>query len=126
MICTSKYEEFRSRTIWSLSNAFTSAFKELDHIPQFKANACVGAATYNAVHTYVGPLALAVYSVWAGRNSALLGSLIWMAHIGLDRMLGFGLKYPTRFKDTHLNPDRHALWIADSAFGSLRQAERPR
>jgi hypothetical protein len=28
---------------------------------------------------------------------------------GLDRMLGFGLKYPTRFKDTHLNRDRHAL-----------------
>jgi hypothetical protein len=28
-----KYEEFRSRTIWSLSNAFTSAFKELDPIP---------------------------------------------------------------------------------------------
>jgi hypothetical protein len=32
-----KYEEFRLRTIWSLSNAFTSAFKELDPIPQFKA-----------------------------------------------------------------------------------------
>jgi hypothetical protein len=31
-----KYEEFRGRTIWSLSNAFTSAFKELDPIPQFK------------------------------------------------------------------------------------------
>jgi hypothetical protein len=32
-----KYEEFRARTIWSLSNAFTSAFKELEPIPQFKA-----------------------------------------------------------------------------------------
>jgi hypothetical protein len=32
-----KYEEFRPRTIWSLSNAFTSAFKELDPVPQFKA-----------------------------------------------------------------------------------------
>jgi hypothetical protein len=47
-------------------------------------------------------------------NSALLFSLIWMAHIGFDRMLGFGLKYPTRFKDTHLNADRHALWSARS------------
>ena len=36
------YEEFRSRTIWSLSNAFTSAFKELDPIPQFKATAKLG------------------------------------------------------------------------------------
>jgi len=33
------YEEFRSRTIWSLSNAFTSAFKGLDPIPQFKETA---------------------------------------------------------------------------------------
>jgi len=37
-----KYEEFRSGTIWSLSNAFTSAFKELDPIPQFKATAKLG------------------------------------------------------------------------------------
>jgi hypothetical protein len=37
-----KYEEFRPRTIWSLSNAFTSAFKELDPIPQFKATAELG------------------------------------------------------------------------------------
>jgi len=37
-----KYGEFRPRTIWSLSNAFTSAFKELDPIPQFKATAKLG------------------------------------------------------------------------------------
>jgi hypothetical protein len=37
-----KYEEFRPRTIWSLSNAFTSAFKELVPIPQFKATAKLG------------------------------------------------------------------------------------
>jgi hypothetical protein len=37
-----KYEEFRPRTIWSLSNAFTSAFKELDPIPQFKVTAKLG------------------------------------------------------------------------------------
>jgi len=34
-----RYEEFRARTLWSLSNAFTSAFKELDPIPQFKTTA---------------------------------------------------------------------------------------
>ena len=37
-----KYQEFRSRNFWSLSNAFTSAFKELDPIPQFKATAKLG------------------------------------------------------------------------------------
>ncbi len=36
------YEEFRPRTIWSLSKAFTSTFKELDPIPQFKATAKLG------------------------------------------------------------------------------------
>ena len=34
-----QYEEFKARTLWSLSNAFTSAFKELEPIPQFKATA---------------------------------------------------------------------------------------
>jgi len=37
-----QYDEFRERTFWSLSNAFTSAFKELDPIPQFKATAKLG------------------------------------------------------------------------------------
>ena len=34
-----QYDEFKARTLWSLSNAFTSAFKELEPIPQFKATA---------------------------------------------------------------------------------------
>jgi hypothetical protein len=42
----SKYEEFRPRTIWSLSNAFTSAFKELDPIPQFSM--LYGVGVYDA------------------------------------------------------------------------------
>ena len=37
-----KYEEFQVRTIWGVSNAFTSAFKELEPIPQFKATAKLG------------------------------------------------------------------------------------
>ena len=37
-----RYEEFQPRTIWSLSNAFTSAFKELEPIPQFRATAKLG------------------------------------------------------------------------------------
>src|SRR5437867_4477692 len=38
-----QFEEFAPRTRWSLANAFTSAFKELDPIPQFKATAKLGA-----------------------------------------------------------------------------------
>jgi hypothetical protein len=37
-----QYPEFSARTLWSLSNAFTSAFKKLDPIPQFKATANLG------------------------------------------------------------------------------------
>src|SRR5215469_801024 len=37
-----EYPEFAPRTMWSLSNAFTSAFKKLDPIPQFKATAKLG------------------------------------------------------------------------------------
>jgi hypothetical protein len=39
---TPQHQQFESRTMWSLSNAFTSAFKELDPIPQFRATARLG------------------------------------------------------------------------------------
>jgi hypothetical protein len=84
-------------------------------------NVRLGAITYNAVHTYVGALALAGYSFKAGHEMLLTLSLIWIAHIGFDRMLGYGLKYPTRFKDTHLNPDRHTFGIGNPSFGKLWQ-----
>ena len=74
----------------------------------YLANAQIGAAVYNAVHTYLLPLLLGVYSVSTDHRTPLLLALIWLAHIGLDRMLGFGLKYPTEFKDTHLSARRHA------------------
>ncbi len=75
----------------------------------YLANVRAGTATYNAVHTYLGPLLLAGFSVGMAHHTTLLLSLIWIAHIGLDRMLGFGRQYPTRFKDTHLDPERHTV-----------------
>jgi Domain of unknown function (DUF4260) len=90
----------------------------------YAANARVGAITYNALHCYVGPLVLAGYSFGLHHLAILSLSLIWIAHIGLDRMLGFGLKYPTRFKDTHLNLDRHALEIGTPSFGKLWQDDK--
>ncbi len=62
----------------------------------------VGAATYNLVHTYVLPLALLGYGLWGASPLALSLALIWLAHIGADRLVGYGLKYPTGPKDTHL------------------------
>jgi hypothetical protein len=61
-----------------------------------------GAAWYNLVHTLSGPIILIGYA-FLGKSTWLLPyGLIWTSHIGLDRLLGFGLKYPTRFNDTHL------------------------
>ena len=77
----------------------------------YLANVRAGAAAYNAIHTYVGPLCLALYSFSTDHRTVLLISLIWIAHIGFDRMLGYGLKYPTFFKDTHLSPSRHSYLV---------------
>ncbi len=78
----------------------------------YTVNARIGAISYNAVHSYAAPLILAAGALGTNHIAVLALSLIWTAHIAFDRLLGFGLKYPTRFKDTHLNPDRHALRIA--------------
>jgi hypothetical protein len=61
-----------------------------------------GALTYDAVHTYVVPVALGVIGVVGEYDTATQVALIWLVHIGADRLLGYGLKYPTGFKDTHL------------------------
>jgi hypothetical protein len=62
----------------------------------------VGAIAYDAVHTTVLPLVLGVSGVLGDWDTAVQIALIWLAHIGMDRMLGYGLKYPTGFKDSHL------------------------
>jgi hypothetical protein len=68
----------------------------------YLANVRVGAAVYNIGHTYFVPLALAGCSWWAGRPMMMAIATIWLSHIAIDRLLGYGLKYPTHFKDTHL------------------------
>ncbi len=62
----------------------------------------VGALAYNAAHTYAGPLLLAGVALAGSHASWLPYCLIWFAHIGMDRGLGYGLKYPGTFKSTHL------------------------
>ena len=62
----------------------------------------VGAVAYDALHTEFFPVVLGTVGVAAGTEVATRIALIWLAHIGADRLLGYGLKYPTAFKDTHL------------------------
>ena len=62
----------------------------------------LGAAAYNLVHNLVLPIALGTTGVLADSDGAIAVALIWLTHIGVDRLVGYGLKYPTAFKDSHL------------------------
>ena len=62
----------------------------------------LGAATYNLGHTWLLPAALAAVGIVAGISLAGDVAVIWFGHIGVDRLLGYGLKLPTSFQDTHL------------------------
>lgn len=62
-----------------------------------------GAILYNLFHTYFIPIGICIYGMVMQSDVLLMLSLIWIAHIGMDRTVGYGLKYPTDFKDNHLN-----------------------
>ena len=62
----------------------------------------VGAVAYNIGHSYLSPGALALVGLGLGLPLLWALALIWVAHIGFDRALGYGLKYPTAFGATHL------------------------
>jgi hypothetical protein len=65
-------------------------------------NPRIGATVYNLAHLYALPIALAALGL-AVQNPVLVQlALIWFAHIGMDRAAGYGFKYSTAFKDTHL------------------------
>ena len=69
----------------------------------YRFGSVAGAAAYNAAHTYLAPAALGAAGLALGAPTMQALALIWIAHIGLDRALGYGLKYSTRFGDTHLS-----------------------
>jgi hypothetical protein len=68
----------------------------------YLAGSCWGARCYNAVHTYVLPGALALSALFLHAPAVLPFALIWANHIGIDRLLGYGLKYSDGFGFTHL------------------------
>lgn len=63
----------------------------------------VGARTYNLAHVYAGPLGLVGIGLWAGLPLAVVGGVVWAAHVGADRAVGYGLKYADGFGSTHLD-----------------------
>jgi hypothetical protein len=52
------------------------------------------------LHSYIGPIVLCLLLLAGGHTLGV--PLVWSAHIGFDRLLGYGLKYPSSFGDTHL------------------------
>jgi hypothetical protein len=61
-----------------------------------------GAVIYNLVHNWAVGVATLALAWWLGSPAiALVGALL-VAHTGMDRAAGYGLKYPTAFADTHL------------------------
>jgi hypothetical protein len=62
----------------------------------------VGAALYNTFHTNAMPAVVGALGMIFASPVVVAVALIWFAHIGMDRTVGYGLKYPTSFKDTHL------------------------
>jgi hypothetical protein len=62
----------------------------------------LGSITYNAVHNLVLGLAILGAGWWTDASWLVLAGSILLAHVGMDRSLGYGLKLPTDFRDTHL------------------------
>ena len=63
----------------------------------------VGSLGYNLAHTYTLPVALGGVGFWLDVRLAMLVAAVWAAHIGVDRLAGYGLKYESGFRDTHLS-----------------------
>ena len=68
----------------------------------YLAGPAAGAIVYNAFHILVWPAILFLAGLYAGSAVAMQVAAIWTAHIAMDRVLGYGLKLPTGFTDTHL------------------------
>lgn len=68
----------------------------------YLADAKFGALVYNAAHSYMAPVALLTLGFGFASPLTLSIAMIWLAHIGIDRALGYGLKYSAGFGFTHL------------------------
>lgn len=62
----------------------------------------IGALLYNVAHSIICPLLVLAAGVFLSTPAAIVASIVWAAHVGFDRALGFGLKYSAGFNFTHL------------------------
>lgn len=92
------YHQSHASWLWFAALFLAPDFFMLGYL----ANKRAAAAVYNLGHTYTLPLTILLALWLTGQTAYVWVLLIWLAHIGFDRMLGYGLKYETAFKDTHL------------------------
>ncbi|MBP9113063.1 MAG: DUF4260 domain-containing protein [Polyangiaceae bacterium] len=82
-----------------------------------------GAIGYNAAHSYLGPAILGAASAVLHVPALLPAACIWAAHVGFDRMLGYGLKYASDFGETHLGKKGRGLPVRER-HGTSFQGDR--
>ena len=93
--------------IYSLLNFPIWLFFVLLFVPDitmigYAFNHKIGALVYNFGHSLMLPLLLALCNIYFAKDYLLIISIVWIAHIFMDRLLGFGLKYNDSFNKTHI------------------------
>lgn len=97
----------RTGTSWWLFAALWLT-PDLSMLGYLSGRPCLGARIYNAFHTYLLPVVLALTGLATRAHGVVPFALIWINHIGVDRLLGFGLKYSDGFGFTHLGNSSRA------------------
>jgi hypothetical protein len=69
----------------------------------YALNKNLASVTYNLVHTMIFPIFLGLFSYSSGYGFGIQLALIWLAHIGMDHVFGYGFKYLGEMKETHFS-----------------------
>ena len=62
----------------------------------------LGSFTYNLVHNWLIGLAVLGLGAWLASDAVMIAGTVLIGHVGMDRLVGYGLKHTSGFKDTHL------------------------
>lgn len=92
------YERLGGDWLWLVPLLLLPDLSALGYV----AGPAVGALAYNVVHNWALGLAVLGIGLWAAVPAASILGVVLIAHVGIDRLAGYGLKHPNAFKDTHL------------------------
>ena len=96
-----------SLLLYHLSGRSWTVFLLLLFLPDismigYLKNKKIGAITYNTIHNYIVPIVCTLLSFQFSSDLLFMVGIILLAHVSLDRTIGYGLKYSSAFTDTHL------------------------